>query len=157
MVFQTNFNRSLVVLWASLTLLICPYLDAEGIRLRSGAVVTSSKPAAKAAAANARGGGKNVASGLYLIQLESAIQQAWRSELKTKGVHLIRFVPEDAFIARLNRVSVEEILELDFVRWVGPYRPKQKMDPRFDRVLAKGGVAAEIDVSVVMVLGTFTG
>ncbi len=69
-------------------------------------------------------------SGLFLVQFNSALQPAWRDQLKTAGVHLLKYVPDDAFIANFNNVAPDTVRSLSFVRWVGPFRADHKIHPR---------------------------
>ncbi len=69
-------------------------------------------------------------SGLFLVQFEDAIDPAQRTELRSLGVQLLKYVPEDAFIARLRNVSPQKVASLPYVHWVGQYRPDHKLHPR---------------------------
>ena len=97
--------------------------DTQFIRLRNERIATSS-PTRPAVSAQAL---EPAVSGLYLIQFEGVTQPAWRDFLRTSGVDLLRFVPENAFIVRLNQVRLSQLRALPFVRWVGPYRPEHKL------------------------------
>jgi len=88
--------------------------------------IASSKLAAKAPV-----------SGLQLIQFRAKLTPEWRELLSANGVDLLHYVPDDAFIARFNNVSADQIRALPFVEWVGDYRPETKVH----RAL-KAGVAA---------------
>lgn len=68
-------------------------------------------------------------SGLFLIQFEDSLQAEWREQLSALGVELLRYVPDDAFIAQFNHVRPGQVRQLDFVRWVGDYRPEHKLHP----------------------------
>jgi hypothetical protein len=37
-------------------------------------------------------------TGLFLVQLEGALVSGWQSELRSLGVELLKYVPDDAFI-----------------------------------------------------------
>ena len=67
--------------------------------------------------------------GLFLVQFESPLEPVKRAELRALGVELLKYVPEDAFIARFNNVSPDKVGGLSYVRWVGPYRPDYKIHP----------------------------
>ena len=73
---------------------------------------------------------ETAASGLFLIQFEGHPLASWQAALKTNGVDLVKYIPEDAYIARLTNVSLAEVRRLSFVRWVGPYRADHKVHPR---------------------------
>jgi len=53
------------------------------------------------------------------IQFDGRTQPAWPLQLKALGVELLRYVPEDAFVAYVENSQLEQIAALDFVRWVG--------------------------------------
>jgi hypothetical protein len=69
-------------------------------------------------------------SGLFLIQFSDRLQPEWREQLRTMRVELLRYVPDDAFVARFDDVSPGQVGRLPFVRWVGPFRADYKIDPR---------------------------
>ena len=45
------------------------------------------------------------ATGLFLVQFNNPLQPAWREQLRQMRVELVRYVPEDAFVAQFNGVS----------------------------------------------------
>ena len=106
--------------------------QTKQIRLRNETITT--KPAEKGAAAGqSRTQGllpQAPASGLFLVQFESQIDPAGRAELRALGVELVKYVPDDAFVATFNNASPDKVRALSFVRWVGPYRPDYKIHPR---------------------------
>jgi hypothetical protein len=98
--------------------------------------------------------GTNV-TGLFLIQFEGHPQKAWRATLRDAGVDLLKYVPDDAYVARFRNASVKQISALSFVRWIGPYRSTHKMErrlaatatnaaPSVNVLLAPGATPAEI-------------
>ncbi len=106
--------------------------NREGkIRLRNVTITTS--PAAKLAPATqfqARGSlGQAPASGLFLVQFESPLAPAQRTALRGMGVELLKYVPDDAFIARFDQVAPNQVAALSYVRWVGPFSSDYKIHP----------------------------
>ena len=105
--------------------------QTKQIRLRNETITTS--PAAKMAPAarfQAQGlSAQMPASGLFLVQFENPLSPAERAELRTQGVELLKYVPDDAFVARFNNVSPDKVGGLSYVRWVGPFRPDDKIHP----------------------------
>ncbi len=79
------------------------------------------------------------ASGLFLVQFENQIQPADRAALQALGVELVKYVPDDAFIARFNNVSPDAVRALASVRWVGPYAPEYKIHPRLAAMIPRRG------------------
>ena len=67
------------------------------------------------------------ASGLFVIQFRESIKLGWREQLHSLGVDLLRYVPDDAFVARFSNASVGEIRALEFVQFVGAYAAPQKV------------------------------
>lgn len=99
--------------------------ETKTIRLRNEIIRTEATPK------TAKGPQALVAdapvSGLFLVQLQGPPQTAWREELVRAGVTLLRFVPEDTFVARLDRASLARAWALPFVHWVGVYRADYKV------------------------------
>src|SRR5262249_54272906 len=67
---------------------------------------------------------------VFLVQFNGPLDPGKRAELKAAGVELLKYVPEDAFIAKFNKVSPSSIAAKNFVTWVGPYRAEHKIHPR---------------------------
>src|SRR5262245_45068915 len=65
-------------------------------------------------------------SGLYVIQFNAGLKPEEREQLRGLGVDLLRYVPDDAFVARVNGIAESAVRSLPFVRFVGEYRPEHK-------------------------------
>ena len=87
----------------------------RAIHLRNETIITGDTSNAKAAALP---GDEKPASGLFLIQFDGPLQSAWRDQLQALGVDLLSYIPQDAFIVRLNSTPPGRIRQFDFVRWV---------------------------------------
>lgn len=59
----------------------------------------------------------------YLLQFTGPVQEVWKETVKNAGVELYGYIPDYAFISRMDLVTKEEILRLPFVRWIGLYHP----------------------------------
>lgn len=97
---------------------------AKPIRLRHQIV---SPEGASAASASAKAAPSQPVSGLFLIQFHDALQPEWRAEVEALGVDLLRYVPENAFVARVETMPLAQMEALPFVAWVGEYRPEYKV------------------------------
>lgn len=64
---------------------------------------------------------------LTLIQFEGPIQPEWRESLQRLGVDLLRYIPEDTYIAHLGNTPPGQLKRLEFIRWVGPYKPEHRI------------------------------
>jgi len=135
-----------VVRWGFVWVLLASVsLDAAPpvLHLRTGSVSTV-VPGVHARASHAPH-----QSGLFLIQLEGPLDPAWRDALEPMGVALLRYVPEDGYVARFKRVDMAALELLPFVRWVGDYASAHKLDPVL-RAAAQGVAPREMAVSVIL-------
>jgi hypothetical protein len=69
----------------------------------------------------------------YVIQLDGPITPARRSALLEVGVRLAAYLPRHAYVARLDGVSADAMMKLDFVVWVGRYEAAWKISPEIGR------------------------
>jgi serine protease AprX len=100
--------------------------ESKSIRLRNEIILT---PPAGTALASSQVDSTN-GSRLFLIQFEEHPLAAQRAVLQSMGVDVLKYIPDDAFIARLTNASPEQVRALKFVRWVGPYLARHKIHPR---------------------------
>ena len=66
---------------------------------------------------------------LWIIQCRRTVDQAVRDQLTRAGAALLRYLPDDAYVARLAPAAVAAIRRLADIRWVGPYHPAYRLDP----------------------------
>ena len=129
--------------------------QTKQIRLRNETITTT--PAAKVATAarlQAQGlSAKTPATGLFLVQFEDTLTSAERAELRELGVELLKYVPEDAFVARFNNVSSDKVGALNYVRWLGPYLPDYKIQPRLSATV-RAITNQSVTVNVMLSPGT---
>nr|WP_321497866.1 PGF-pre-PGF domain-containing protein [uncultured Methanolobus sp.] len=64
----------------------------------------------------------------YIIQFSGPVREQWKQDIGLTGAELYTYVPNNAFIARMNASSLTQVQSLDFVKWVGEYRPSYKYD-----------------------------
>lgn len=100
--------------------------EAKPIRLRNETI----EPAAPASAPSAAPADAIPVRGLFLIQFAAPPHPEWRAQLQALGVDLLHYVPDDAFIAKLDGVPMGQIRALRFVNWLGAYRPEHKVQAR---------------------------
>ncbi len=97
------------------------------IKLRTGVVNPMQRPNLKAAprpfAADQR----------YVIQLDGPLSAARQDELKRINVRLGDYLPDHAFIARLDGVAPRALAALPWVRWVGDFDRAWKLDPNIGK------------------------
>ena len=102
--------------------------EAKSIRLRNELIETDSVTNRAVLAAAARA--QVAASGLFLVQFSGPPGPVRRAELRLAGVELLQYVPDDAFIAKLNNVSQAGVAAMSDVTWIGPYRTEHKIHPQ---------------------------
>ncbi len=116
------------------------------IHLRNPIVV----PAAAATVASAP---DTPVTGLFVIQFREQLRPGWRAELRTHGVELLRYVPDDAFVAKLDNVRLSDVRRLGFVQFVGAYRAEQKLPRKLREILAAqtpATPATNLEIAVVL-------
>jgi serine protease AprX len=85
---------------------------------------------------------------LWIVQCRDTVDQQARDQLTKAGATLLRYLPDDAYIARLAPDTVKKVRELPAVRWVGPYHAAYRLDPDVfpkpvTRVLGIMGLASQ--------------
>lgn len=66
-------------------------------------------------------------AGVYIIQLSGPVMDAWKQGIIDAGGTLGPYIPNYAFLARLDPTSLQAVKELPYVRWVGPFQPAYKL------------------------------
>ena len=107
--------------------------EEKRIHLRNEIIVTPPARRAPASSLMASTNGR----GLFLIQFEAHPLAAQRAALHSMGVDLLKYVPDDAFIAKLTNASPDQVRALGFVRWVGPYLIRHKIHPRLSAAVQR--------------------
>jgi hypothetical protein len=119
-----QFDRSLLFVLLFSLGLAGAQAQTKYIRLRNEVIATD--PRSKASALQPQSSDAPV-SGLFILQFNDRLETEWRRQLHGLGVELLRFVPEDAFIARLDGARPNQVRALPFVRWLGEYRADHKL------------------------------
>lgn len=104
--------------------------QTKTIRLRNEIITTTSPAKASTMAHVEDLAAQKPASGLFLVQFNGAVERGWQAQLNSLGVDLLNYVPDDAFIARFKDAAPGKVRALDFVCYVGSYRPEHKVHPR---------------------------
>jgi len=123
-------------------LLFTADLLAKPIKLRSGHIDPRRQPAQAQ-------GRRQAEDGLYLVQLRDNLPVGWRAQVRQMGVQLLRYVPDDTFVARMPGASVAQVRALPFVEFVGEYLPEHKVHPRLAAMLTQPGLQSH-NVSILL-------
>ncbi len=68
--------------------------------------------------------------GAYLVQFSGPVQEVWVQALAQLGAQVGPYIPDYAYIVRLDADSKAKVESLSFVRWVGAYEPAYRISPR---------------------------
>jgi len=95
-----------------------------------------------------------------VIQFRGAIRRAWIDALRTAGVEIVGYVPNNAYIIRGDVRQLARVAELDAgagaddarpIRWMGRLAPYQKLDPTYTDEMLGGLSGADADVEIELV------
>ncbi len=64
---------------------------------------------------------------VYLLQFAGPVMPEWKQAVLAAGGQLGDYVPDYAFLARLDEKAKAQVEGLPFVRWVGPFQPAYKL------------------------------
>ena len=67
--------------------------------------------------------------GKSVILVDGPLDPQQRARLEATGAVLGDYLPDNAVIADLERADLDRLGQLEFVRWVGPFRNEWKVDP----------------------------
>ncbi len=67
----------------------------------------------------------------YLVQFTGPVHDEWKAAVEKAGARLYGYIPDYAFIARMDPAAAESVRAVPFVRWVGPYHPAYRLAPTF--------------------------
>jgi hypothetical protein len=70
---------------------------------------------------------QNGVRGYYLVQFKGPIQEEWKQAMEGLGGELLDYVPDFAFIVRMDEPTRYQMQRLPFVHWVGLYHPAYKL------------------------------
>jgi len=65
----------------------------------------------------------------YVLQLDGPMTPSRRAALTGAGAVLGDYLPDDAFVVRLDRGARRKLASLGFIRWLGRLRPEWKIAP----------------------------
>lgn len=68
-------------------------------------------------------------TGYYIVQLKGPVKENDRQAIIQAGGELLGYIPDYAFIVRLDQAGETAVSRLDIVRWVGIYQPAFRISP----------------------------
>ena len=143
-------KRAGCVVVAAVAILCCAAAEvhAKPIRLRNQ--IIPDNPSVRATL-HSKAAADSPRSGLFLVQIAEARPPAWREALRSLGVELLRYVPDDSYVAKFNGVRPNQVEALPFVLWVGEYRAAYKLHHNLQPTARAAAQATElVQVSVLL-------
>ncbi len=85
-------------------------------------------------------------TGYYLVQFKGPILPEWKVALQKQGAVVLDYVPQFAYIVRMNSAISAQVQGFSSVRWIGIYQPAFRLSTDLDSVTAnaKPGETARI-------------
>ncbi|MEO0126116.1 MAG: S8 family serine peptidase [candidate division WOR-3 bacterium] len=65
----------------------------------------------------------------YIIQFKGPILKEWKQELKNIGAQVIGYLPDYAYIVRMDKIQKQMINQKSFINWIGLWHPAYKIHP----------------------------
>ena len=59
----------------------------------------------------------------YFVQFAGPILAEWRADLEKQGAEIMDYVPDFAYIVRMDEQTLDRVTQLQTIRWVGLYQP----------------------------------
>lgn len=121
--------------------------EAKPIKLRNGVIETDGKSGFTRELTTSL----STNYGLFIIQFSSTPTEEQIRAIEKQGIELLKYVPEDSYIVRINKdttVVSRELGQSKLVQWIGHYLPEYKIDRR----LLKTALNPDARISVKIML-----
>ena len=69
--------------------------------------------------------------GYYIVQFTGPVQEAWKERVTKAGGTIFDYIPDFAFVVRMDDAAHTAVTALPEVAWVGPFQPAYKISPDF--------------------------
>ena len=86
---------------------------------------------------------------MSLVQFRGPVQQEWKDAVEAAGARLYDYIPDYAFISRMDAATAQAVRQLPFVRWVGPYQPAYRLPASLNASSEAAEAPLELDVQVL--------
>ena len=75
-------------------------------------------------------GKQSAGSHFYIVQFSGPVQEDWKRRITDYGAKFFGYLPEDAFIVKMDASTASVVSADHSVTWVGPYKPEFKLAPK---------------------------
>ena len=69
--------------------------------------------------------------GYYIVQFTGPVREAWKERVTKAGGTIFDYIPDFAFVVRMDDAAHTAVTALPEVAWVGPFQPAYKLSPDF--------------------------
>lgn len=128
--------------------------DPADLMLKTGIIQTTSTPGSRTNSMNVHSTssiepvtGCPEEYNYYIVQFNDTVQEMWKQDISKVGGELFDYVPNNAFIVRMNGSTVSTVSKLEQVRWIGEYFPEYKIDPALQEKMEEN-VSMELMISL---------
>jgi len=88
-------------------------------------------------------------TGYYILQFKGPVLQKWKEEIASAGVDIFDYIPQFAFLVKMDSLSRRRVEAMDAVRWFGIYQPGYRIAPDLMGMLSeKADQPTKVMVSV---------
>jgi subtilisin family serine protease len=84
-----------------------------------------------------------------IVQFAGPVQATWVAQAEAVGATLLGYLPDNAYVARVDQADLPALRSLPSVRWVGPYEPAYKVAPAFAPQLLRASAGQSVRVTLV--------
>jgi len=97
--------------------------------------------------------------GYYIVQFDGPVKNSWKKALRDTGANIFDYIPDFAFIIRMNSEKEDAVRTLPHVRWLGIYQPEYKLSQRAsDKIFSSGTEKEKVETrSVLLHITIFPG
>ena len=84
--------------------------------------------------------------GYYIVQFSGYIREEWKRAVSDTGAVIFDYVPNNAFVVRMDPAEKSLVESLDEVQWIGLYHPSYRISPALSSAIsnaAGGSVVAQ--------------
>jgi subtilisin family serine protease len=81
--------------------------------------------------------------GYYIVQFSGYIREEWKQAVSDTGAVIFDYVPNNAFVVRMDPAEKSRVESLDEVQWIGFYHPSYRISPALSSAISNAaGVSA---------------
>ena len=84
--------------------------------------------------------------GYYIVQFSGYIREEWKQAVSDTGAVIFDYVPNNAFVVRMDPVEKSRVESLDEVQWIGIFQPSYRISPALSSAIfnaADGSVVTQ--------------